>query len=69
MAVKLTCKMDALYMIMGVLSTKEETKTQMKIKLDLIREILEEAEKVKYENYYEKYHYEKILKMEKGGQK
>ena len=44
MAVKLTCKIDALYMIMGVLSTKEKTKTQMQIKLDLIREILEDAE-------------------------
>lgn len=65
MAVKLTYKIDALYMIMGVLDTKEETKRYMKIKLDLIREILEDAEKVKYENYYEKYHYEKIFKMEK----
>lgn len=65
MAVKLTYKIDALYMIMGVLDTKEETKRHMKIKLDLIREILEDAEKVKYENYYEKYHYEKIFKMEK----
>lgn len=65
MAVNLTCKMDAFYMIEGVLSTKEETKRHMKIQLDLIREILEDAEKVKYENYYEKYHYEKILKMEK----
>lgn len=69
MSVKLTYKIDALYMIMGVLSTKEETKTQMKIKLDLIREILENAEKVKYENFYDKYHYEKILKIEKEVQK
>lgn len=65
MAVKLTYKIDALYMIMGVLDTKEETKRHLKIELDLIREILEDAEKVKYENYYEKYHYEKIIKMEK----
>ena len=69
MALKLIYKIDALYMIMGVLSTKEKTKTQMKIKLDLIREILEDAEKVKYENYYEKYRYEKTLKIEKEVQK
>ena len=65
MGYNLTYKIDALCSIKAVLSTNETEKEYMKIQLDLIREILEEAEKLRYENIHEKIRYENIKKIEK----